>query len=64
MRRVAAPRPCRTVLHQDQPPANCAFDCDASLFGSNIADERYLADCKVEDPSGTYVVKYDPLVRG
>lgn len=37
-----------------------AGNWEASLFGSNITDERYLADCKVEDPSGTYVVRYDP----
>lgn len=45
------------------PPVNGGLDWEASLFGSNITDERYLADCKVEDPSGTYVVRYDPPSR-
>jgi len=40
-----------------------ARNWEASLYGSNVTDERYLADCKVEDPSGTYVVRYDPPSR-
>ena len=45
------------------PPVNGGLDWEASLFGSNIADERYLADCKVDDPSGTFMVRYDPPSR-
>ena len=40
-----------------------ARNWEASLYGSNVTDERYLADCKVEDPSGTYVVRYNPPAR-
>ena len=36
---------------------------EAALYGRNITDERYLADCKTEDPSGTYVVRYEPPAR-
>ena len=46
--RLAEPRASGTKYqYQDQPPANRTFDWDASLFGSNITDERYLADCTV-----------------
>ena len=45
------------------PPVNGGLDWEASLFVSNVTDERNLADCKVEGPSGTYVVRYDPPSR-
>ena len=41
------------------PPVNGGLDWETSPFASNIANVRYLADCKVEDPSGTDVVRYD-----